>query len=139
MEMTDKENIRNICKKAGAVLVGISSADQFSQAPQGFRPVDILSTCKSVLVLCIEFPKDSFESSAAYTSTRNKLMEKMDKMTIEVSEKIQKLGFDSVAIESSNAKEYDGRYRGRLSLKHAAVLAGLGKMGINTLVVNKNY
>jgi epoxyqueuosine reductase QueG len=139
VEMIDKEKIKNICKESGALLVGISSADTFSQAPHGFRPTDILSTCKSVLVLCIEFPKDSFESSINYTSTKNHLMAKMDEITIEVSEKITEMGFDSIAIESSKAQLADGRYRGRLSLKHAAVLAGLGKMGSNTLVVNKKY
>ena len=135
-----KDQIKEMCIQQGADLVGIASADSFTEAPEGVHPNDVLPTCKSVIVLCCEFPKDSVNHDAAtYTSVRNKMTDKMNSLAKVISKEIKAKGYDSHAVTSITSSWINGRNRGPISLKHAGVLAGLGRIGKNTLLVNDKY
>ena len=64
------------------------------------------------------------------------MVDKMNALATVVTKKLKDLGATGYPIKSVTSRLVDGRYRGTISLKHAAVLAGLGKMGKNTLLVN---
>lgn len=135
-----KDQIKEMCIQQGVDLVGIASADSFKEAPEGVHPKDVLSTCESVIVLCCEFPRDSVNHDAAtYTSVRNEMTDKMNKLAKLISKEIKAKGYDSRAITSIASSWINGRNRGTISLKHAGVLAGLGRIGKNTLLVNDKY
>lgn len=136
----DHADIKAMCRRLGADLTGIASSNHFTDAPQGYHPMDVLSTCRSVVVMACIFPEDSLSLDAvAYTHTRNAMVEKMDKLTGSVAGSISALGFRAYPIKSIAAALDHDRYRGPISLKHAAVLAGLGKIGKNTLLVNETF
>jgi epoxyqueuosine reductase QueG len=138
MDVTS-ENIRTICLELGADLVGIASIDRFSDAPLGFHPCDILSDCKTVIVLACRLPHDALNADAAtYTLIRNQMVEKMDNLATSAAAGLKTKGLSAKPILSVQSQLHNGKYYGPISLKHAAVLAGLGQMGKNTLLINEN-
>jgi epoxyqueuosine reductase len=97
------------------------------------------------VVLACRFPLSTLqaESQTPYTLVRNRLVEKMDGMVFRLCEGLEAQGDVAIPIPSTDPYDYwdaERRHgRGILSLKHAAVLAGLGALGRNTLLINERY
>lgn len=128
----------------GVDLCGIASIDRFDEAPEGFHPRDVLPECQSVIVLACRFLKSSLfaKSTIPYTDVRNELSRKMDRLAIRLSYTLESKDMLAIPINSIGPTEWDARTdksRGIISLKHAAELAGLGKIGKNTLLINAQY
>ncbi len=129
----------------GADLCGIAPVARFAQAPAGFHPCDIYPGTQSVIVVACRFPASTLEANTncPYTLVRNVLANKVDNLTCDLAVGLEQAGAIAVPIPSSEPYEHwepERRHgRGILSLKHAAVLAGLGVMGKNTLLVNEAY
>ncbi|MCL2670670.1 MAG: 4Fe-4S binding protein [Clostridiales bacterium] len=140
-----KTKIDNITAKqygidAGAVVVGIADANDFHPAPDGFRPSDILEGCRSVIVLGVPFPKEALSMQApAYTELRNAMLTNMTEIAKKVVKRIQADGYQTKAISASGGRTIDGKHWGHISLKHAAELAGLGRINRNYLLTNDRY
>jgi epoxyqueuosine reductase QueG len=137
--------IKQIILNKGADLCGIAHIDRFSDTPAGFHPSDIYEACKSVIVFAKRLPK-----GLAYVNPRivynhaNELnISAVDKITYEASITIEQLGCITVPLPCDGPYEYwekdTLRGKGLLSMRHAAVLAGLGNLGKNTLLINKQY
>jgi epoxyqueuosine reductase QueG len=142
MQSVCAEEIKIRVKTLGADLCGIASIERFADAPAGFHPTDVVPGCKSVIVVAARFPVSTLAapSSAAYTFVRNRLVEKVDSITFQVATELEDMGNQAIPVPSSDPYDYwdDARKHGQgiISLKHAAVRAGLGQMGKNTLLVN---
>ena len=141
--MINANDVKQWASELGSDLCGIASIDRFSDAPNGFHPADLLNGCKSVIVIALKFPISVLASSsqAAYTFVHNRLVANMDSITFQLASKMESLDLCAIPIPATEPYEDwdDGRRHGQgiLSLKHAAVQAGLGKLGKNTLLVNK--
>ncbi|HWQ62756.1 MAG TPA: epoxyqueuosine reductase [Negativicutes bacterium] len=144
MRITAAE-IKDLAAGLGADLCGIGDVDRFAGAPPGFHPADIHRDAKSVIVVAARFPAGTLAASsqAPYTFVRNRLMEKVDAITFALTTALEEKGATAVPIPSSEPYEYwdeaERRGMGILSLKHAAVRAGLGVMGKNTLLLNNRF
>lgn len=142
--MTEKE-IKELVYSLGADVCGIADIGRFIHAPQGFHPTDILPNAKSVIVFGKQFSKGLFDAktNVPYTLARNKILDMMDDISLELSFKMENEGYMVVPIPSAEPYEFwDSQRRhgcGILSMKHAAELAGLGCIGKNTLLVNEQY
>ena len=143
--MIDAAAIKEAAGQLGADLCGIAPVSRFSEAPRGFHPRDISAQCESVVVLGARFPLSTLEagSQAPYTLVRNVMVGKLDTIAFNLGDRLEQE--DVVAVPIPSADPYDDwnaerrHGRGILSLKHAAVLAGLGVMGRNTLLLNDRY
>jgi epoxyqueuosine reductase len=139
------DQLKSLIFSAGADLCGIAPADRFSQAPEGFRPTDIHSACKSVVVFAkrLPFGAASAKSCVPYTIANTIITQEVDLLTLDMCRRLEDAGLVAIPIPSDDPYEHweaEQSYgRAILSLRHAAYLAGLGSLGKNTLLINNTY
>lgn len=141
-----ENQIKEFILKLGADVCGIANVDRFSEAPAGFHPRDIFPDCKSVVVFGIALPKGltKVDPRLIYGHFNYDTCREVDWVAFRAAKEIERLwGVYAVPIPSDGPYEYwdaeklEGR--GLISMKHAAVLAGLGRLGKSTLLLNKKY
>jgi epoxyqueuosine reductase len=143
--MLSKSVIREIVLSKGADLFGVASVDRFEKAPEGFRPRDIYAPTESVLVFAFRLPSETLfaDNPVPYTHMINLSIQKMDTITYEISLALDRSGIKNIPIPTDDPYlDWDEeRQHGRaiLSLRHAAQAAGLGVIGRNNLLINKDY
>lgn len=140
----EREDVKALARELGADLCGVAAASRFGEAPEGFRPEDVLPRARSVVVTARRFLQSALGagSSIPYTDVRNHLTRRMDDLSTELAYRLEDAGARAVPVNAIGPTERDplsGRTRGILSLKHAAALAGLGWIGRNTLLVTPEH
>ena len=143
MKMSSTD-VKKIATKLGVDLCGIAPADCFENVPEGFHLRDVLPDCQSVIVLACRFLKGTLfaKSTISYTDVRNELSRRMDRLAINLAYQLEAKGVLAIPINSIGPTEWDARTnksRGIISLKHAAVLTVLGKIGKNTLLIKAQH
>ncbi len=141
-----KKQIKEFVLSLGADVCGVANIDRFSEAPVGFHPQDIFPGCQSVIVFGIALPKGltRVEPRLIYGYFNNSICPEVDKVALNAAKEMERLyGGYAVPLPSDAPYEYwdpkkmEGR--GLISMKHAAVLAGLGTLGKSTLLLNDKY
>lgn len=141
-----KNKIKEIFLQLGSDICGIANVDRFDNAPTGFHPKDIYNECKSVIVFAKVIPNGIAKVSPRiiYQHFNNIGPIELDRIAYEAAIKIERI-FNCcvVPIPSDAPYEYwdeeklEGR--GLLSMKHAAVNAGIGSLGKNTMLLNRQF
>lgn len=140
-----EDQIKTVLTKLGADLCGIAGIERFETAPSGFHPRDLYKDCKSVIVFAKHIPKGLafVNPRIIYNNISEKIPLELDRISYLGSLEIEKLGGIAIPLPSDVPYDYwdSERLEGRgvLSMRHAAVLAGIGSMGKNTLVINSQY
>ena len=143
--MNLKNQIQEVAIKNGVDLFGISNIDRFQEAPKGFHPRDIYDKTESVIVYAIKLPGETLfaDNPVPFTHINTLAMQKMDQISFNISYELDKLGIKTVLIPTDDPYLYwdEEKHEGRaiLSLRHAALMAGLGKLGKNNLLINQKY
>ena len=142
VDLTSKK-VKEYGIDAGANVVGIAASKDFGLVPNGFKPVDVLAECFSVIVLGATFSLDVLNSVAEYTASRNEMLTSMTNIAKAVAKKLKNDGCKTKVISAAGGKWVDGDGRkeqfGLISLKHAGEIAGLGVIGKNYLLTNPQY
>lgn len=141
-----KEQIKEMMLGFGADVCGVANIERFSEAPKGVHPRDIFPECKSVIVLGIALPKGlaKIEPRLIYAHFNYNACPDVDRISFRAAKEIERLyGGCAVPLPADGPYEYwdaeklEGR--GLISMKHAAVLAGVGTLGKSTLLLNAAY
>jgi len=143
--MLSSEEIKSLAINLGADKCGIACTDRFSSAPTGFHPTDVYSKCKSVVVFLKIMPSDVImaENPVPYSHTADLLYAALDQIGLNLCSELQKLNILCVPVPTDVPYlYYDAENKhgmGIISLRHAAFNAGLGILGRNTLLINREY
>ena len=141
--MITSEEINAIVLNLGADKCGIASIDRFSSAPEGFRPTDIWSECKSVIVFLKKLPSEVIlaENPVPYTNTAHLIYSALDLIGLNLCSQLEKVKIKTVPVPTDDPYLYwdavNNHGMGILSLRHAAFNAGLGILGRSTLLINR--
>ena len=124
---------------------GIASADMFDGAPAGHRPTDLMPECKSVVVFALKH-LDVFTVTrdlACQAYSQDIMNRETLHQAYRISRCIERRGFlafptvDSVSMwPFAEDKEH---VAGCISLRHAAQLAGLGRIGRNAMLLTPEF
>ncbi|MFW9818057.1 MAG: epoxyqueuosine reductase [Candidatus Thorarchaeota archaeon] len=143
--MVDSQIIKERIKELGADICGFAPVSRFNDAPKGFHPLDIYKECKTVIVFAIKVPQTPLyaQNLVPYSHFGSIIINEVDTLTLKIAKMFEKLGIGCVPIPSDDPYEHwepDRSYgRAILSLRHAGYFAGLGILGKNTLLMNKEY
>lgn len=141
-----KNVIRSMVLGLGADVCGFADVKDLGDAPEGFRPTDIFEKCKSIIVFGIALPRGlaEVEPKLLYGHFNYKTCVEADTVAFQTAKKIEECyGGCAVPLPADGPYDYwdaekmEGR--GLISMKHAAVAAGLGTLGKSTLLLNSKY
>lgn len=141
-----KEKIKQLILKNGADVCGVANIDRFDQAPEGFSPLDIYPQCKAVITFGIALPKGLtfVEPRLVYGHYNGFSCTEADRISFQTAKRMEKeFGCFVVPLPSDSPYEYwdsDASCgRGLISMKHAAVLSGIGALGKNSMLLNPRF
>jgi epoxyqueuosine reductase QueG len=134
--------VKDFVKKKGATLVGVATTKRFSRAPKGHRPRDILPNAKSVISIGLRINKSSIlqlpKTMREYKINYDVANQKLNSLAWETARFLEDLGYEALAIPASSPYDKKKNF-GDMSHKHAAVAAGLGRFGMNNLILASEY
>jgi len=141
-----KEELRKKIIEYGADICGFAGIDRFVEAPKGFHPYDIFPECKSIIVFGLALPKGIYmaKSKLIYSYFNSFACPQVDQISFQVAAFLEST-YHSITVPLPCDGPYDYwdeekmNGRGLLSMKHAAYLSGIGTLGKNTLLINKEY
>ncbi|HUX97979.1 MAG TPA: 4Fe-4S double cluster binding domain-containing protein [Candidatus Deferrimicrobium sp.] len=145
-EITLTDKVKKFITTLDLDIFGIASANNalFSEAPVEYQPRNILEGAQSVLVIGKTVPKGTFKLNYHRNNIVHRLYHSiykfLDITATRISDFLESLGYYAIPIPSyipltmRNLEPW-----GIISLKHAAVAAGLGEIARNGLFIHPKF
>jgi len=141
-----ERKIKELAYQLGADVCGIGSIDRFKDAPPGFSPLDLFDKCRSVIALGIALPKGLYEVSPRllYAHFNSKICAILDDISLKLAKELEeRYNCLAVPVPCDAPNEYwdaeSMTAKGLISMRHTAVLCGLGSIGKSSLLINPEY
>lgn len=136
------DQIKNLLLSSGCDMAGVAPVERFEGAPEGRRPTDILPTARSVIVgavhildsVCDDLPETRYE----YTNQFYVLNGVLGTASTKIARFLEDSGYRAIPIPAAYPR-INKELMGIFSLRHAAVLAGLGEFGLNNLLITPQF
>lgn len=147
--MDIKETIRKVALGHGMDMCGFASIDRFDESPEGKHPCDILPNCKSVIVIGVRLLDGIVQTNfRAYEDKRWDLKGlyatygytmlpnfALTYACYAIAQEIER-GLGAAASPLSTGPMTNGN---QMSIRHAAVAAGLGEFGWMSIVLTPEF
>ena len=142
----DAQAVKAKARELGADLVGVTDTARLNLHPPDPRwpqtPERIWSECQSIIVIARRIPAGFFRSQDLSTKlyTAQLVMNSLDRIALELSYFIEESGFLAfpAAQNYTDPKLKKATY-GPLSLRHLAVEAGIGTLGLNLNLLTPDF
>lgn len=136
--------IRDVARSMGIADISVASADAWGDDPEGRSPKDLMSSCRSVIVIGIPLPKTITDTapSSYYSHLYSVVNSSLDNASERIALELGMLGFDAIYVPRDGYKGIKGLRAcmgSFFSHKQAAYYAGMGSYGINGLVLTEKY
>ncbi len=122
-------------------VVGIADP-ALVDTPPYLTPSDALPWCRSIVVFGKAIPREAYlaETNRAYNSFVFGYHDTLDTLSSDIASVLAAQGYTSIRIGAFRPIVFrKGKFRGIVPLKYAAQAAGLGTIGLNTLLLSKDY
>ena len=164
--MNLKAELINYAKNNGASLVGFADTQRFTKAPKGHHPNDFLPKAKTVMCMGVKLPNRlvdwegllvnsehmpndevrwEMESGHWYGRVGYEALNiRLEQLGLLLSLYLEERGYPALSFPATFAhhafimQKVPGFYA-PFSHRHAAVLAGLGEFGFNSLVITPQF
>ena len=139
-----KEEVKRVGREYGADFVGVVSADSIPESIPPRLARDVLKGAQSVIVFGARMLSGSIESPSWRVATTSNLAmyQEIDRIGYQLGRFLEEDGYSAAVIPPYQPTEMSRETRGLvgdLSLKHAALGAGLGVMGKNRLLLTPRW
>lgn len=141
-----EQAIRHMLYAHGADACGIAGIERFCGAPNGFHPHDIYPDCRAAIVFLKRMPLGLRHVSPriVYCHATDLNIAPIDQICYNASLMLEReLGITAVPLPCDGPYEHweeeNKRGCGILSMRHAAMLAGLGHLGKSTLLIHPAF
>jgi epoxyqueuosine reductase QueG len=133
------QEIKIIAQSEGACIFGVAPVNRFQDAPSGHKPHEILPRAKSVVVTGLKLLNGIVETipSRPYALQYTLLNNELNRIALKLSRHLEAQGYRSVPIPASGM--IPGKLLGEASHRHAAVMAGLGELGVSNLLITPKF
>ncbi|MFZ0946088.1 MAG: hypothetical protein WB930_10730 [Syntrophobacteraceae bacterium] len=136
--------VKAFALQSGAQVVGIASAEIMNQhALEGQKPEQNLPDAKAVISFGIRMLDSIFKTPNVRISRLSYmyLHDALDKTAWKMATQLEDMGFDAIPMPSLGPVEMmeKGGIVGDISLRHAAVQAGLGRIGLSHHLLHPDF
>jgi epoxyqueuosine reductase QueG len=136
--------VKSLVTEQGADFVGIADTRRIPPSMPSRPPDSVLPGAETVVVFGIALPRGSLESPDRPVAVNciNTVYDELKRITLYLSRFLERQGYRAAAIPPAIPVELTRETRGlvgSISLRHAAVGAGLGVMGRSRLVLTAEW